>query len=235
MNELKQCSKCKEFLAIDLFSKSKKEKSGLKSSCKLCNKIYNKLYLKKKMEDPEYRRCKQNSCKKWRKKKLEEDPEYYKNEYYRRHDSSKQRAKKYYKNNKNKCLDASKKWRQNNKQAFLKASQTWKKNNQDQYRQKHREWIKNNAELVRKYNQKRRALKFDATIQDFTLRELNDRMSVFYFRCAYCGGPFEQIDHVIPLSKGGKHCLSNLRPACRFCNLSKHNKNLSDWLKIKGY
>jgi 5-methylcytosine-specific restriction endonuclease McrA len=42
-------------------------------------------------------------------------------------------------------------------------------------------------------------------------------------RCAYCGRgdrPLEQ-DHVIPLSKGGRHAASNIVPACKPCNSAK--------------
>lgn len=41
-------------------------------------------------------------------------------------------------------------------------------------------------------------------------------------RCAYCGESitFEdmQVDHVVPLRKGGADTLQNMLPACRSCN-----------------
>lgn len=48
--------------------------------------------------------------------------------------------------------------------------------------------------------------------------------------CRYCGsaGPIE-IDHIVPLSRGGKHEPENLAPACRSCNRSKGAKLLSEW------
>jgi hypothetical protein len=45
-------------------------------------------------------------------------------------------------------------------------------------------------------------------------------------RCRYCGredGPW-QLDHVRPVSKGGKTTLSNLVVACRWCNQRKHDR-----------
>lgn len=53
---------------------------------------------------------------------------------------------------------------------------------------------------------------------DFSAGELESRMSMFGFRCWICDGPFEAIDHVKPISVGGAHMLSNLRPICRECN-----------------
>ena len=45
--------------------------------------------------------------------------------------------------------------------------------------------------------------------------------------CALCGGNCSrftlEIDHIIPLSKGGTHELPNLRPLCNPCNVSKGN------------
>ncbi|YCH06398.1 HNH endonuclease [Arthrobacter sp. alpha11c] len=51
------------------------------------------------------------------------------------------------------------------------------------------------------------------------------------FRCTYCKDRTYdmQMDHVLPLSKGGPHCLSNVTPACRPCNLSKHDSTVEDW------
>ena len=47
--------------------------------------------------------------------------------------------------------------------------------------------------------------------------------------CAYCGAPSEHIDHIIPLSRGGRHSIGNLTGACAKCNKSKSNKLLVEW------
>lgn len=42
-------------------------------------------------------------------------------------------------------------------------------------------------------------------------------------RCAYCGSRKRiEMDHVIPLSKGGTHDIHNVVPACRSCNNKKN-------------
>lgn len=40
-------------------------------------------------------------------------------------------------------------------------------------------------------------------------------------RCQYCDSPAENIDHVIPRSKGGTHSWDNVVAACRPCNARK--------------
>lgn len=51
-------------------------------------------------------------------------------------------------------------------------------------------------------------------------------------RCAYCDQRPErtlQMDHVIPLSKGGRHAIGNILPACGPCNLTKNAALLIVW------
>ena len=40
-------------------------------------------------------------------------------------------------------------------------------------------------------------------------------------------------DHVIPLSRGGRHSLDNLRTACRACNLSKRDMTIAEFIKSR--
>ena len=57
---------------------------------------------------------------------------------------------------------------------------------------------------------------------DFTPAQKATRFVLWGGRCWVCGiaGATED-DHVKPISKGGSHCLSNLRPICKPCNASK--------------
>ncbi|WP_216892523.1 HNH endonuclease [Nocardia alni] len=48
------------------------------------------------------------------------------------------------------------------------------------------------------------------------------------YRCAYCGGKAETIDHVIPRSRGGAHSWENCVASCAPCNHLKADKLLSD-------
>ena len=51
--------------------------------------------------------------------------------------------------------------------------------------------------------------------------------------CAYCGvvdKPLQR-DCVLPLSRGGRYTLENIVPACRSCNTSKCNDEVTSWLR----
>ena len=44
------------------------------------------------------------------------------------------------------------------------------------------------------------------------------------WRCAYCRGPAETLDHVIPRSRGGRHAWENVVAACAHCNHTKGDR-----------
>lgn len=46
--------------------------------------------------------------------------------------------------------------------------------------------------------------------------------------CAYCGGSGDEMDHVIPRSRGGEHRWENVVCSCRKCNGRKADKLLSE-------
>ncbi len=52
-------------------------------------------------------------------------------------------------------------------------------------------------------------------------------------RCHYCGRRFPPseltMDHLVPLSRGGRSVRENLVPACKECNNRKRNLLPSEW------
>jgi 5-methylcytosine-specific restriction endonuclease McrA len=42
--------------------------------------------------------------------------------------------------------------------------------------------------------------------------------------CQYCGAGAENVDHVIPRSRGGEHTWENVVASCRRCNSKKENR-----------
>ena len=58
-----------------------------------------------------------------------------------------------------------------------------------------------------------------------------NRRSVFArdgHRCQYCGSAAENIDHVVPRSRGGTHTWENVVAACRPCNNRKQDHLLHE-------
>lgn len=59
--------------------------------------------------------------------------------------------------------------------------------------------------------------------------------SLFGGLCAYCRINIATTwDHVIPTSKSGPNINANLVPACRECNMYKGNRDVLEWMEIRG-
>jgi 5-methylcytosine-specific restriction endonuclease McrA len=53
--------------------------------------------------------------------------------------------------------------------------------------------------------------------------------------CVVCGSSEKiEVDHILPLSRGGAHSINNLQPLCRFCNASKGSKTMEEWLGVSA-
>jgi 5-methylcytosine-specific restriction endonuclease McrA len=65
----------------------------------------------------------------------------------------------------------------------------------------------------------------------FRARSSLSRRAVFVrdnFECQYCGRPAENVDHIVPRSRGGGHTWDNVVAACRPCNSRKENRSPAD-------
>lgn len=91
---------------------------------------------------------------------------------------------------------------------------------------KRRRYATDSAPIKAVNNARRARLKIGDT--NVTAEAWRQLLEWFDHRCAYCldKAPGLEMDHVIPLSRGGKHELSNIVPACERCNCSKNDKTL---------
>lgn len=96
-----------------------------------------------------------------------------------------------------------------------------------------RDWNDKHPDERRAHNQNRRARKKNAAGY-FTADQNAARVDYYGGCCWRCLGPYEAIDHVIPLAKGGTNWPANLRPICRSCNSKKGSKHPSRLPKIKA-
>jgi 5-methylcytosine-specific restriction endonuclease McrA len=60
-------------------------------------------------------------------------------------------------------------------------------------------------------------------------------LQVAWKGCAYCGvaAGAMQRDCVLAISRGGRYTLDNVVPACRSCNASKCNEEVTTWMRRK--
>lgn len=121
-----------------------------------------------------------------------------------------------------------KEWAEANRERILAAAREY----QQQYRLAHpgksREWWQANPEKHRLYQAARRARFTEGFL--VTERDVRRLFARHGGRCAYCRlVPATELDHVVPLKRGGYHGIGNLLPACRSCNASKNARLLYPW------
>lgn len=84
-------------------------------------------------------------------------------------------------------------------------------------------------EASRRAESKRRAIKARSQVEHIKSSDLLSLLSQYSNKCWICSRQFDDVvvlhwDHFMPLSKGGPHCIDNLRPACSSCNILKNGR-----------
>lgn len=155
----------------------------------------------------------------------------YQKQYYLSHRETKMLyQKQYYKDNIENCRYKARMYGRSHKEQSKKRYFVWQTMNAQAHVLYTEEWRKKNplkaVKNSRQYVINRRArLKRALGIFDFD--KWMQKVLYYGWRCFYCRIELDMdtvtVDHRKPLSKGGSNWLSNLVPACRFCNSKKGN------------
>ena len=120
-------------------------------------------------------------------------------------------------------------YREKNRERIREKSRRWYRKNANKVAEKTKKWRQENPDKRKDFRHKRRAKVFGGMPATCSSK-IKEMKSKKVGSCSYCGVVMETInltiDHVIPLSRGGKHSPDNLAFACRSCNSSKGAKML---------
>lgn len=122
-----------------------------------------------------------------------------------------------------------------NREALLEVAREYRRRDPDVWRR----WRAANPErwreVARESNQRRRAAQLSAPGDGVTKEEWKDIVASYRSLCVYCNTHVKRptMDHIVPLSQGGAHDVSNVVPACRGCNARKNDTTLIVWLAKK--
>jgi len=228
MLEMKVCSACDESKSFSEFYKDSAKKDGLSSRCKECAKASSKNRYQANKDDiakksKQYRKTHQNQIKEqkhqWRQTNLE---------------YAREKSREWGENNKERRSDNHRRWRGENQDHLREYWHDWQKENHEHYSEYQRKYRAENPQIVTNCSARRRAK--IRQWSDITAEEWLGLMSQYEWECFYCGIRLgiqnRSVDHIIPISRGGRHHVENLIPCCRLCNSSKHDTIYPVWKGI---
>jgi 5-methylcytosine-specific restriction endonuclease McrA len=128
--------------------------------------------------------------------------------------------------NKEKAAEYAKKYRELNKDKIRKQKAKYRESKKEDRAKYNSIYYKTPiGKASKQYNRMRRRVNKRG---DVTVNQIENLQKVSK-TCYWCGinlkNVTQHIDHYVPLSKGGKHTISNLVVAYENCNLSKYNKD----------
>jgi 5-methylcytosine-specific restriction endonuclease McrA len=93
---------------------------------------------------------------------------------------------------------------------------------------------------LRLYNRekakRRKAAARGQTPVQIPVNAIRRRFNEFGNCCAYCGtGGEMEMEHIVPISKGGPHDIANIVPACTACNASKRSRPMERWYRAQPF
>ena len=154
-------------------------------------------------------------------------------------EKEREKKRRHYEANPEKELERTRRWKKANPEKVREWRQRWREANLDRSRDNIRRWCKANPEKRREYCRKRRALK-KSSIGVWDDDDFIERQLFLYQNgeCFYCRNPLGHIldrnfelEHQTPLSRGGKHCATNVVLSCTPCNRRKGAKTAEEFME----
>lgn len=225
-DQIKKCWKCGLTKPISDFYKNKSKHDGLQDICKNCNHTTCKKFYK---ENPEKLKAKHQRIKERNIKKINEGILPKPNKTCYRCKVEKPISEFY------KCLSRFDGYQSACKQCNRELDKERYKTNPSSKNNSTKKWRKKNPLAVIAMKANRRAREKSA-IGSFDKKTIESLYIKQKGSCACCGvfldGIF-QVDHIIPLTRGGSNLPENLQLLTPLCNQSKGAKTMDEFMQIK--
>lgn len=119
-----------------------------------------------------------------------------------------------------------------NRQQRIEYQREWHKHNRDVSKK----WKQENPHKNREYCSARKSRKLTAGGR-YTQRDIERILKMQRHRCACCKKSLRigfEVDHIVPLSKGGTNFPKNIQLMTPSCNSSKYNRDPIEYMQSKG-
>jgi len=216
----KRCAACGELFPAtkEYFHANCSKSDGLHTYCKSC----------RRRESSTYYANNRDKSRAYSEKHRDRLTEYRRNRYYSDPSRFRQYARDYYANHR----EEARIYRQEHREKYRRWKAAYDKANHAIVSQKNREYWRRHPEKARVNKQKRRA-RLASAEGVLTVADIHRQLKSQGGHCWWCGsnlGNKWHVDHVIPLSRGGKNDPSNIVITCPRCNLSKGSKLPHEWI-----
>jgi 5-methylcytosine-specific restriction endonuclease McrA len=227
---MKTCTGCGNTKPLEDFGRSKQSRDGRTPRCKTCLNAYARRYYTADITASRAQKraytakrgeahlaARRQSAKRWRANNPEKARQSATKSRHRLQETQPGYHRNWYQQNIDK-----------ERARMRKAMRELRQQQPEIERERKRRYRKRNAEAVRK---REREKTYARRAKQPYSKELANLMAILVQQpCAYCGTTENiTIDHIVPLSREGRHGASNLAPACFSCNSSKCDRLLSEW------
>lgn len=237
---MKKCSKCKTNKSLDDFQRNRSKPDGLQTQCRKCMNESNRQSAARHIEKKRERTCEYDRTHAeerrayraaWRKANAERIKA--RNAAYRAANADKIKA--YNTEYTARTAEDRKAKYRANPEPTKQRVRKYQQRNAEKVRQKAREWREANPERYRvhmKAGAARRRTRM-AELETYTVTE-KDLRRILSSPCAVpgCTSDEIQVDHVIPVTRGGSHGIGNFQALCRSHNASKGARL---WIEFRVY
>jgi 5-methylcytosine-specific restriction endonuclease McrA len=221
----KICNVCGKSKPISEFPRAVGERHWVRPRCRGCEKKYKHNYYLGHQEeirdrDHNYRHTHQ-----------EEKKERARIYYLAHAEEEKGRTRKWQQTHTEEVKELNRKYYQEHREEAKEFSHDYYQDHREDVDERNRIYSKKHPEYKRIGCRNRRARILNASGNGWSAKDEKQLKQDYSYRCAYCGKDTKlELDHIVPISRGGKHAIENIVPACRSCNSSKGSKSLLKWM-----
>ena len=212
----KRCSKCKaEYPATtEYFARAKNRRDGLYQQCRPCHRASKNKDYRKHIE------ARRAAAREW---------------HHANRDEIRRRDGERYSANPEKARRQSREYHARHRDLFNERQRAARAQNPQAHRSEVSQWRRTHPELAKQASHRRLLRQKQAAAKGvkYPQRERSRLYLVQHGTWYYCQKHVElsdcEIDHVIPISRGGTNEPDNLVLACSLCNARKHDKLPHEW------